>query len=52
MKAEFTLEQVKEFDKKGFRSIAARMVKSLLQYLMEQKERSEEMNQKLIGRIT
>jgi len=30
MKAEFSLEQIEAFDKKGFRSIAARMVRSML----------------------
>jgi len=30
MKAEFTLQQIRDFDKKGYRSIAARMIRSLL----------------------
>lgn len=32
MKPEFTLQQIKDFDKKGYRSIAARMVRSLLEH--------------------
>lgn len=33
MKPEFSMEQIRSFDRKGFRSVAARMVRSLLQHI-------------------
>ena len=47
MMPEFNLDQIKAFDQKEFKSIAARMVKSALYYYNFELNESYELNQRL-----